>query len=186
MNSSLKLVCFFILALALGACQESEYQRLVKAELASGVRHDSIMFGINFGDSSKEFYTKCWELNKEGMISHGPKNMNVQYTIRNPKGSDIAMMFYPAYDSNGGINKMDLEFSYIAWSPWNKQLQADQLLPVVKDTLERWYPGNRFVKMPLESDTIFVKIDGNRRISMKSDGKINVLVKMIDMTNQDN
>ena len=186
MNSTLKYMCFFFIALALGACQESEYQRLVKAELASGVRYDSLMFGVNFGDSSKDFYAKCWELNKTGVISHGPKNMNVQYTIENPDGSDIAMLFYPAYDTNGAIKKMDVEFSYKAWSPWNVDYQADQLLPVIRDTLENWYPGNPFMELPSQSDTILVKVDGNRRISMKSDGKRNVLVKMIDMSNQDN
>lgn len=186
MNSLLKLAVVLSITLALGSCQGSEYEQLVKRELASGVRNDSLMFGIYFGDSLKEFYGKCWELNKEGIISHGPRNMYVQYTMRNVNGSDVAMLFYPSVDAEDKIKKMKVEFFYTAWSPWNEQYEADKLVPVAIDTLEKWYPGNPFMDVVVEQDTFWVKVDGNRRITLKTEGKQNVIVRMVDMLNKEN
>jgi len=186
MNNMLKGYSLIIIIISLFSCRGSEYQELVKSELASGIRYDSIMFGIYFGDTRKDFYANCWKLNKQGVISHGPKNMNVQYTMKNEGGSDIAMLFYPAFDEDDRIRKMEVEYSYVAWAPWNEQYQADALLPVVQDTLMSWYPGNEFMELSVEEETYWVKVDGNRRINMKTNGKELVLVKVVDMLNEDN
>lgn len=64
---------------------------------------------------------------------------------------------------------MDFQFYYNAWSIWNKSLQSDKLLPVVMDSLIKWYPGNDFIKVPLKKDSLhlLVKVDGNRRITIR-------------------
>ena len=61
---------------------------------------------------------------------------------------------------------MDMKFRYVAWSLWNKSLQSDKLVPVVKDSLKTWFPGNDFIVIPAKKTKgeIHVKIDGNRRI----------------------
>lgn len=178
----------FIISLigVLTSCQQSEYSKLVKSELAKNIHQDSIFFGIEFGETSKSFYAKCWDLNNQGIISHGPKNMNVKYIIEVEDDSDIQLLFYPVFDKDGKIKKMDAEFSYEAWSPWNTAYSADNLLPIVKDTLEAWHGGNQFLKLNIDQVEIWAKVDGNRRISMKSDGKQNVLVKYIDMLHEEN
>ena len=39
-----------------------------------GIRIDSMPFGLKLGDSKKDFFAKCWELNKTGEILAGPGN----------------------------------------------------------------------------------------------------------------
>ena len=56
---------------------------------------------------------------------------------------------------------------------------ADALLPVVQDTLLKWYPGNPFMKM---ENGISVKVDGNRQIQIKkeSDRDVSVLIENLE------
>lgn len=79
---------------------------------------------------------------------------------------------------------MDFQFYYNAWSLWNESTQADQLVPVVVDTLKKWYPGNDFIKVPLKGEGLYllVKVDGNRRITIPpvTDAKI-VTAKIDDL-----
>lgn len=186
MNSIKRIGLTLITAILIYGCSGSEYQQLVQRELASGVRNDTLFFGIHFGNTTKEFYAKCWELNKEGVIGHGPKNMNVMYTLGKINGSTVDMLFYPTSDSKGKIRKMDLEFYYNGWAPWNEQYAPEKLVPVLQDTLEAWYPGNSFMELDIEEETYWVKVDGNRRITMKSSKGQAVLVKMVDMLNEEN
>lgn len=177
---------FFVFAVfvLVSACS-SEYERMVSKELESGVRQDSILLGINFGDTSKDFFERCWKLNKEGIISHGPKNMNVQYTIKHPDSaaSNILVLFYPDFDADLKINKMDIEFNYAGWAPWNEQYQSDKLLPVVLDTLQSWYGGNSFIQVEFDEEpkNVWVKVDGNRRVSVSATKSNMVLVKIKDL-----
>jgi hypothetical protein len=59
----------------------AKYERLVKKELAKGVREDSLFLGIKFGMTSKEFYAHCWELNKKGLVTDGNGNTAVLYKL---------------------------------------------------------------------------------------------------------
>lgn len=162
------------------ACQ-SEYNKLVENELASGVKNDSIFYSFKFGQSKTQFYDKCWEYNKRKIFTHGPSNNYVQ-TILQPKDSanvkdKIRMLFYAKFNAKEEIIAMDVKFSYVAWAPWNKELQADKLLPKVKDTLMKWYPGNDFIKVK----DVLVKVDGNRQIRLKEENDKDVSVIIEDM-----
>ena len=57
------------------ACSEDsdmdKYNKLVKKELASNKRVDSIFFGIYFGMTQKNFFMHCWEMNKKGIFTDG-------------------------------------------------------------------------------------------------------------------
>lgn len=89
------------------------------------------------------------------------------------------MLFYARFDSSDKITAMDMKFSYSAWAPWNKELLADALLPVLKDTLLKWYPGNSFMKM---KNGISVKVDGNRQIQIKKESNrdVSVLIENLE------
>ncbi len=156
------------LLLFLGACtRESNYDRLVKTEMASGVYSDSLKFGLVLGDTKKTFFTKCWELNLEGVISHGPNNDFVAYELEGVNvGERINHLFYGVFDDENIMTGLDMRFYHLGWAPWNKQLFADQLLPKALDTLELWYPGNEFVRIDREGlpRETYVKVDGNRQI----------------------
>ncbi|MCA0132513.1 hypothetical protein [Winogradskyella alexanderae] len=162
------------------ACQ-SEYTKLVENELASGAKNDSIFYDFKFGQSKSEFYNSCWEYNKKKIFTHGPSNNYVQ-TILKPKDSSnvkdkIRMLFYAKFNAKDEIIAMDVKFSHVAWAPWNKELHADKLLPKVKDTLMKWYPGNEFIKVK----DVYVKVDGNRQIRVKEEDTKDVSVIIEDM-----
>jgi hypothetical protein len=149
------------------ACSQSEYDKLLKEQMASGIRYDSLFLGLHFDMTKKDFYSSCWEMNKQGLIIQGPGNLSVQYKIDSTQlHAPAYMRFYPKF-KNDVIHVMPVEFSYIAWAPWNQQLSADSLLFDVKNMFERWY-GGKFILLEDESKNIqlWVKIDGNRRIRL--------------------
>ncbi|MFP4091976.1 MAG: hypothetical protein ACLFUB_11030 [Cyclobacteriaceae bacterium] len=165
------IVTFSILSFS---CQ-SEYHRKVEQELASGVRQDSLFLGISFDMDQKAFFGHCWELNKQGLLKQGPENMTIEYKIED-LNYPAKMYFYPEF-YKGRIYEMPVSFQYDGWAPWNKNLSADSLqLDVLTLFKERY--GNDFmeVKHP-EKGVAYVKVDGNRRISIftNDDIKVNVL-----------
>lgn len=176
----LKKLGIFLVIILVCSCQ-SEYTKLVKSELASGKTYNSVFHGLEFGQTRKEFYEICWNLNKQGIATHGGKNENVQ-TILYPKDSTqktkkIKMLFYAKFNPDDIITAMDVTFSYVAWAPWNKDLESDDLLPVIQDSLMKWYPGNTFMKVK----NTLVKVDGNRQIQLKTETDRDVSVLIEDL-----
>jgi len=162
------LNCLALLIL-LAACQSSDmdqYRALVKKELNKNKKVDDIFFGISLGMSSKDFYVHCWNKNKEGVFTDGPNNTSVLYRLQKDElPHDAEMYFYPDF-KNDKIYKLWVKFHYKGWSPWNKHLNAERLLPEVVRLYQRWYPeGNAFmtIKDP-KRGTLYVKVDGNRQI----------------------
>lgn len=173
---------FLLGMLFLYSCQ-SEYSKLVRKELASNVKNDTLFNNLRFGNTKKEFYEICWDLNKKGIATHGENNNYVKKYLMPTDSVNrlkiIKMLFYARFDSSDKITAMDMKFSYSAWAPWNKDLLADALLPVLQDTLLKWYPGNSFMKM---KNGISVKVDGNRQIQIKkeSDRDVSVLIENLE------
>lgn len=176
------LVFSGVLVLVLAGCLESEYTRLVKSELAREVTFDSLLFQINFNDSRSDFYSKCQRLNQQKLVTQGPSNAAVQYvfvdSVLHQEPTSIRMLFYPKFDEKDKIMAMDFEFSYLAWAPWNKKLQSDQLQPKVLELLEIWYGGNDFITINLDDKEIPVKVDANRRIMVFTKDAQTVLVRV--------
>jgi hypothetical protein len=165
-------VYFFLLTAAISFCScsyfgGSEYSRLVKKELAKGTRSDSLFMGIYLGMTSKAFYSHCWDMNKKGLFTNGSNNTSVLYKIDKDLKYKASMNFYPDFYEDK-VFSMWASFEYDAWAPWNKQLQADSLLPDVLKLYKKWYPeGNNFITITnKERGTIYVKVDGNRRITI--------------------
>ena len=172
-----------ILGIITCACQ-SDYTKLVKSELAKGVRKDSILLGISLGNTRNEFYGKCFDLNKRHVVAEGA-NYSVQYlfsdSLVHAEPTPIRMLFVPAFDEKQILTNLDLKFNYVAWAPWNKQLQADSLEVKVKKILMNWYGGNEFIIAKVGDTSVPVKLDGNRRILIYKDAPQNVLVKVQDI-----
>ncbi|MEP0366010.1 MAG: hypothetical protein ABJN36_11020 [Cyclobacteriaceae bacterium] len=151
-------------------CIESEYSRTVKRELESGERFDSLFLTFQFGDQRREFFSKGWIQNSEGLIKQGPQNKNVEYMLGESKPgiSPIRMLFYPRFTEDDQLHIMDLSFQYLTWSPTTDKFNSDKLVPIVQDTLMNWYGGNPFIQVHGEEgqEDIWVKVDGNRQISL--------------------
>lgn len=167
-------VCSTFIFMVLMGCSESKYTSMVKKELASGVIHDSLFLGLRLGQTRKDFFEICWNLNREKKVTHSEIFPFVKYPLPKKTTSDpekdMTMLFYGDFDEGKTImTGMKLQFYYDAWAIWNKTLQSDQLLLAVKDSLEKWYPGNDFIRVPLKKDSteLLVKVDGNRRITIK-------------------
>jgi hypothetical protein len=158
---------------------------MVTAELASGIRQDSILLGLSLGDSRNEFYGTCFDLNKQQIIHQGPVSASVQYNFIDSLVHDIPtpirLLFYPGFDEEEIITDMEMEFSYAGWSPWNTDMQSDRLKEKILVLLELWYKGNRFVKAEIKNVDMDVKVDGNRRILVFIIDEQNVGVKIQDI-----
>lgn len=179
--SNFNRTLILLLILTVSSCQ-SEYTKLVKNELSNGKKYDTVFYNLKFGNTRKEFFKKCWDLNRKEVVTNGPSNDYVQVMLL-PRDSTqslkkIKMLFYGVFNADDIMTAMDVKFSYEAWAPWNKDFQADKLLPVVQDTLLKWYPGNPFIKVK----DVLVKVDGNRQIQIKqeSDRDVSVLIEDLE------
>lgn len=173
----------FIILLMLIACSGDKdmdkYNNLVKKELGNK-RVDSIFFGIHFGMTSKNFFSHCWEMNKKGIFRDGLNNMYVLYKLDNDLKYPASMNFYPDFNDNT-IWRMRVLIQYDAWAPWNKPLFADSLMFDALELYKKWYSeGNPFIEIKDEKrGTIYVKVDGNRRITI---GKYDDMIVKVDYT----
>lgn len=183
----IKTVCVFIILLMLMACSGNsgmdKYDGLVKKELASDKRVDSIFFGIHFGMTQRNFFAHCWEMNQKGIFTDGNDGMGhmyVLYKLNKELKYPADMNFYPDFNDST-ISEMRVNIQYRGWAPWNKYLQADSLLPDVLKLYKKWYSdGNSFIQIKDEKrGVIYVKVDGNRRITI---GKYSDRFVRIDYT----
>ncbi len=176
----------------LTACKQKKegmevYEKLKQQEIEKGVRKDSLFFGIYLGMPSKDFFMHCWELNKKGIFTDGMNNTAVAYKMDSTQmGHPAHMFFYPDFIENK-ISEMRVTFSYDAWAPWNKYLFADSLLPRVLNLYRQWYKSdNDFIKMNDKlRGSIYIKIDGNRRITVGKADEMNVKVIFTDLYVED-
>ena len=166
------------------ACQ-SDYTRLVKAELAKGIRRDSVLLGINLGDTRQDFYGRCFDLNKQHLIMPGSGGNTVQYiftdSVIHKVPQEIKLEFVPAFDDKDVITNIDMKFSYSGWAPWNTHLQSDSLEVNLKQLIMKWYGGNDFVMASEGDKEIPVKVDGNRRLVLFKSDPQNVVVHVQDI-----
>jgi hypothetical protein len=181
-NNIYRIAFLLLIFIGLSSCQ-SQYDQTVKKEMASGRSIETLKFNLAFGDTKKEFFAKCWELNKKGLIKQGPKNQYVAYELKKKGAPSITHLFYGIFNEEQKMVGLDMEFSYDGWSPWTPLLQSDKLLFVAMDTLKNWYPGNDFFLLKnkkLKTNT-YVKIDGNRQIIIHTQGDKDVKVTLEDL-----
>lgn len=179
------ITSFLFLVMLLDACVQSDYTKLVKSELAKGIRQDSILLGIRFGDTRNEFFGKCFDLNKQHLVSQGPRGIAVQYlytdSLVHEQPIQIKLLFSPSFDQNDTLSDMDLEFSYQAWAPWNRELQSDSMKIKVMRLLMLWYKGNEFISIKMDTAKIPIKLDGNRRLMIYTVDTQSVIVRVQDI-----
>ncbi len=179
-------VSLLVILLAFAGCVQSDYTRLVKSELAKGIRNDSILLGIKFGDTRQDFFGRCFDLNKQHLVTQGPSGLKVQYLLSDSlvnmeKPNKIRLLFSPFFDTEEKIAEMDLEFSYLGWAPWNKNLQSDSLKVKMMELIMLWYKGNNFIEAKVGDEYIPVKLDGNRRVLVHIKDAQSVTIRVQDI-----
>lgn len=167
--------------LCITACSSrSEYNRTLARELASGKRSDSLFLGLYFGMPEKEFYLHCWKLNKKGMIRQGETNTTVKYILKNELHYPAQSDFYPRFNK-GLIYEMPVRYTYTGWVPWNKELSSEKL----QEQVLKWYKelyGKDFIKVKHPRRGIaWVRIDGNKRITIFRQDELHVWAVFTDM-----
>tara|TARA_Y100000739_G_scaffold226947_1_gene235485 strand:+ start:1291 stop:1887 length:597 start_codon:yes stop_codon:yes gene_type:complete len=174
------IFCLLVLTPFLACEIESEYSKLLKKELKSGKSFNDLVLGLKIGQTKDDFYEICADLNKKKLITSGARNLYPEYILY-PKdsvenGKKIRMSFMGIFDNDRIMKGMDIRFNYYSWIAWREEYNSDNLINEIKDTLQLWYPGNNFIEIDLQLDSknnlAYVKIDGNRQITMyKIDGR---------------
>jgi hypothetical protein len=168
MNKILFLFVGVLILFAASCSKKAKYEAMVQEGLTSGERHDTLFLGLWLGMPSQVFYEKCWELNKEGLVRQGEGNVSVLYVLEDELKSEVDVNFYPTFWEDS-IYEMPVKFNYKGWAPWNAQFSSDTLQLELVELFKDWY-GDGFIE--LEHSTrgkAFVKVDGNRRISIYKD-----------------
>lgn len=155
------------------ACNQSQYEKVVARELSSGVDHKKMIFDMEIGSTKKDFYGKCWQLNKDKLVAQGPSNQYVRHVldavspIYSPS-SKMEMLFFGLFDEEDIMRGMRFRFSYTGWAPWNKELQPEELQKEIKQMMMMLFPGNEFfdLEKKVNDSPIAVKVDGNRLITV--------------------
>ncbi len=184
-NKAIIVFLSVIIQIAITSCSNSEYDKLINEESKKSTVNDSLIFNLRFGDSKKDFFSRCWELNKQGLVFQGPNNNYARYVIKakNEGKSSINMNFYGIFDEKNKMTGIDMLFDYTGWSLWTGTYTADKLLLSVLDSLSKWYPGNDFILINLNKidKNVHVKVDANRQIIAYAKDSKDVVVKIEDL-----
>ena len=160
----------FVLSLLLwmGACNpKNKYEEMVQAALSSNIRYDSLFFGLYFNMTPHAFFEHCFEMNQKGLFFQSPNGTEVQYTFENEFQYPVIFNFFPNL-KDSTIHELRGHLYYQHWTPYQKKYSADSLQREVVALFEKWY-GDPFIKIPHPQallGNIYVKIDGNRKISI--------------------
>ncbi|MEX2346648.1 MAG: hypothetical protein WD604_13590 [Balneolaceae bacterium] len=173
---------YFPVALLLiftAACeQKTEYERLVQRELDSGVRHDSLFLGYYLGMERQDFLDHSWELNQQNIVTG---DAQVQYKLQDLSGI-VNMRFYPDF-KNDKIYRIPVEVHFESWAIWNREFYSDSLITQLIDKYEEDYgPGFIHTVHPELGKESWIKVDGNRRISIYRQSDMKARIEFLDLT----
>ncbi len=182
-------IILYTLTLSLFLACNSEYEQKVKQELATGVTYDTLLFDLKIGESKKEFFAKCWDLNKQQKISQGSGNKYAKFYMEPISKQDstkkVEVLFYGMFDKKDIMYGMDMKMGFTAWAPWNKELYSDKLISYMKTKYMNDYGKNAFIEIDINEKTkAFVKVDGNRQILMFPIDDHKIAVKITDLSHK--
>jgi hypothetical protein len=146
-------------------------------------RIDSVFLGYYFGMTHLNFMAHCREMNQKHILKDGTSGVNIQYKFqRNEFPSEAVMEFYPTFGKDAKIHAVPTDFLYLGWSPWNKELSADAMLPQVVALMEKWYGTGFQTSKTAMGETIYEKTELNRniKISRLDERKVRVMLTDID------
>lgn len=170
--------------ISLQSCK-SEYTKLVESERSSGIIHDSLIHDLKIGQTKKDFYTQCWDLNKTQAIKAGSGNKYALFVL--PKDSTdthpdkINVEFYGIFDEEEVMTGMEMKMEYYSWAPWLEEFHSDQLMNKIEKKMMKDYPGNEFIDIIAGEVIARIKVDGNRQISMYPLDAKQIMVKIEDL-----
>lgn len=180
----IKYLLFGVVIMGLTSCQSTPqtYEAWVAREQSKKERNDSLFLDIHFQMSSKDFYARCWDLNKQGLLMDGNGNATARYRLEEELEFPADFEFYPNF-KNDKIISMPAFVEYDGWAPWNKELSAEKRIEEVRDLLEDWYDITFLPVKPLMPfSKAYVSIDGNRKILLFYEFENRVDILFADLT----
>lgn len=175
-----KIVLLLILFSSTNCQMQSEYDQMVEKELAKGIRQDSLFLGFYFGMPSKDFYDRCWALNKKEIVREGLGNTAVEYDISKELRHPGKMNFYPTFFEDK-ISEMPVSFNYDAFA-WSDAFSNDTLMVDVLKLYQKLYGDFKKFSHPEKGD-VYLNINGNRQIRVfTNDIKNSVQVVFKDLS----
>lgn len=177
----LLLAMSMLLLAVLGCSNENKLEKVIRKELASGVRDDTLFLGLEFGINQQEFYDHCWALNKQGLVREGAENMSVRYMFKDSLENPISFDFYTDRLADESIHRYYASFYYYAWV-LNRHLQSDRLFPMLVPILMDWYGGNEPFYQIIDGKKHMYKIDGNRMIDLVIHNESTVVAIFSDLS----
>lgn len=170
--------------LFIGCNNESKLEKTIRKELASGVRNDSLFLGLKFGIGFQEFFDHCRELNAQGIVMEGSRNMSVEYLFKDSLNNPIAFNFYAQRNGDDPVRQYNTSFYYYAWV-LNRHLQSDRLMEMLPPILMDWYGGNEPFTLIKDGKKHLYKIDGNRMIDLYIHDESTVVATYSDLSYND-
>ena len=182
----IRIGLFLVMAILLVTSCRSDYDKLVRTEMKSGLIKEDLIFGLKLGQEKKEFYNICWQLNSQKLVSQGPSNEMVRYLIQpeeiEGETQEIEMLFYGSFDEEKIMRGLKMKLSYVSWAPWNEELHSPELAKNIRPYFMKLYGGNDFIEVDLVKDyKTYVKVDGNRQIVIFPQTTKDVMVKIDDL-----
>ncbi len=176
---------FFFLGILFGysffSCSEKIiFEEIISDELAKEIRYDSLIYGIHFGMTNKEFSEYCTDMNREKIFMPNHNGSTVRLNLQDGFGAPVHFDFFQDFEKDGKIIKINASLQFRDFSYYNKNYAIENLITETKTNFEKGYGGNKFFEVPHENKLLkyqYIKIDGNRKIvlSPNFDGqKLNV------------
>ena len=162
---------FFFLALILSSCTSFQsYEGVLEQEMARGVRYDSLFYGLYFNMPSEQFFEHGFNMNRQGIFFQYSGQQKIKIEYPDEFSYPVEFVFYPLFEKDV-IRGLEGYYSYTAWNGFNKAYFAENLQLELVKKLEEWYGGRSFLKLTDPSSLsgdVYVKIDGNRQISLSN------------------
>lgn len=127
-------------------------------------KSEELFLGIYLGMKKEDFFDRCWQLNKENLVTQGPGNQSVEYRLNGNEKPSILMHFYPHF-YNDRIYEMPVVYHYEPWAPWNREYWSDKLLDKIVHHFDSTY-GKMEVLDHRTMGKVYYRIDGKRRINV--------------------
>lgn len=190
--------CYLATVLLLSACMlvscsqddaqanQKKYEKALAEGLASQERTDKLFLGIRLGMRPQDFFDHCTDLNQQKIILEGNAGNTVRYAIPGMEHA-TTMNFFPKFTKSSAghpakLYAMDMEFSYDAWAPWNKEYYSLNLLKDVTKRFVDWY-GEDFIAVPHPSlGRVVVQVKNNRRTAFWILNESTVRGRIVDLT----
>ncbi|MEX2602414.1 MAG: hypothetical protein WD355_12235 [Balneolaceae bacterium] len=179
-------VQFLILLLFTGICfiscnREIDYDTWVEQELSKEFREDEVLLGYRLGMETRDFYHHGVELNQRDIVRGMSQIIYPFEELPYPATIHIVGNFH-----EDRLYELFCSIKYDDWNPGNSEYFTDRMIPELIDYFEELYgSGFRKIEHPEHEREAWIKIDGNRRISIYPINEMYVNIEFFDLTVSD-